>query len=156
MRYVRLGSTGVKVSRICLGCMSYGTTEWRPWVLTEDAALKDAPPLDLPEMFAAHQDDERATQTLLGLEMYLYAIRHPEARADIAPLLQAAQDGIAALVRRSRPGGGEGAPHDEDYDLAFSMVALHTLGALVGPLLPGGSAETEATVRRLVGRLLES
>jgi aryl-alcohol dehydrogenase (NADP+) len=38
MRYVRLGSTGVKVSRICLGCMSYGTTEWRPWVLTEDAA----------------------------------------------------------------------------------------------------------------------
>ena len=38
MRYVRLGSTGVKVSRICLGCMSYGTTEWRPWVLTEEAA----------------------------------------------------------------------------------------------------------------------
>ncbi|MGH6881489.1 MAG: aldo/keto reductase [Hypericibacter sp.] len=38
MRYVRLGSTGVKVSRICLGCMSYGTTEWRPWVLTEEEA----------------------------------------------------------------------------------------------------------------------
>jgi aryl-alcohol dehydrogenase (NADP+) len=38
MRYVRLGSTGVKVSRVCLGCMSYGTTEWRQWVLTEEAA----------------------------------------------------------------------------------------------------------------------
>ena len=38
MRYVRLGSTGVKVSRLCLGCMTYGTTAWRPWVLTEDAA----------------------------------------------------------------------------------------------------------------------
>lgn len=38
MRYVRLGSTGVKVSRICLGCMSYGTTAWRQWVLTEEAS----------------------------------------------------------------------------------------------------------------------
>jgi aryl-alcohol dehydrogenase (NADP+) len=38
MRYVRLGSTGVKVSRICLGCMTYGTTDWRPWILNEDAA----------------------------------------------------------------------------------------------------------------------
>lgn len=38
MRYVRLGSTGVKVSRICLGCMTYGTTDWRQWVLTEEAA----------------------------------------------------------------------------------------------------------------------
>jgi aryl-alcohol dehydrogenase-like predicted oxidoreductase len=38
MQYVRLGSTGVKVSRVCLGCMTYGTTAWRPWVLTEEAA----------------------------------------------------------------------------------------------------------------------
>ncbi len=35
MDYVRLGSTGVKVSRLCLGTMTYGTPEWRPWVLTE-------------------------------------------------------------------------------------------------------------------------
>jgi len=38
MEYVRLGSTGLKVSRICLGCMSYGSSKWRPWVLDEDAA----------------------------------------------------------------------------------------------------------------------
>jgi aryl-alcohol dehydrogenase-like predicted oxidoreductase len=35
MDYVNLGRTGLKVSRICLGCMSYGTPEWRPWVLSE-------------------------------------------------------------------------------------------------------------------------
>jgi 1-deoxyxylulose-5-phosphate synthase len=29
MQYARLGNTGLKVSRICLGCMSYGTPEWR-------------------------------------------------------------------------------------------------------------------------------
>lgn len=38
MKYVRLGNTGLKVSRLCLGCMSYGSTGWRPWVLEEDAA----------------------------------------------------------------------------------------------------------------------
>jgi aryl-alcohol dehydrogenase (NADP+) len=38
MKYVKLGQTGVSVSRICLGCMSYGTKKWREWVLTEDEA----------------------------------------------------------------------------------------------------------------------
>lgn len=38
MEYVRLGQTGLKVSRICLGMMSYGTLEWREWVLDEAAA----------------------------------------------------------------------------------------------------------------------
>ncbi|MCX7014706.1 MAG: aldo/keto reductase [Candidatus Sumerlaeota bacterium] len=38
MEYVRLGKTGLKVSRLCLGCMSYGDPAWRPWVLGEDAA----------------------------------------------------------------------------------------------------------------------
>ena len=38
MQYTRLGSTGLTVSRICLGTMTYGTPEWRPWVLDEDAS----------------------------------------------------------------------------------------------------------------------
>lgn len=38
MQYTRLGKTGMKVSRICLGTMSYGTPKWRPWVLDEDAS----------------------------------------------------------------------------------------------------------------------
>jgi aryl-alcohol dehydrogenase-like predicted oxidoreductase len=33
MDYIRLGSTGLKVSRICLGCMTYGSSRWRDWVL---------------------------------------------------------------------------------------------------------------------------
>jgi aryl-alcohol dehydrogenase (NADP+) len=35
MEYVNLGSTGLKVSRICLGTMTYGTKRWREWVLEE-------------------------------------------------------------------------------------------------------------------------
>jgi aryl-alcohol dehydrogenase (NADP+) len=39
MEYVRLGNTGLKVSRLCLGCMTYGSSKWRSWVLDEEAAL---------------------------------------------------------------------------------------------------------------------
>jgi aryl-alcohol dehydrogenase-like predicted oxidoreductase len=38
MQTTRLGATGLEVSRICLGCMSYGDPDWRPWVLDEGAA----------------------------------------------------------------------------------------------------------------------
>ena len=38
MQYVNLGRAGVKVSRICLGMMSYGDKAWREWMLSEDDA----------------------------------------------------------------------------------------------------------------------
>jgi aryl-alcohol dehydrogenase-like predicted oxidoreductase len=38
MQYVNLGRTGLKVSRICLGMMTYGSKKWREWVLEEEAS----------------------------------------------------------------------------------------------------------------------
>ena len=38
MDYVNLGATGIKVSRLALGCMTYGSSQWRPWVLDEEAS----------------------------------------------------------------------------------------------------------------------
>ena len=38
MHYVNLGTTGLKVSRLCLGAMTYGSSKWRPWVLDEEDA----------------------------------------------------------------------------------------------------------------------
>ncbi len=35
MQYVNFGRSGLKVSRLCLGMMTYGTSQWRPWVLDE-------------------------------------------------------------------------------------------------------------------------
>lgn len=36
MQYVNLGKSGLKVSRLCLGMMTYGTSKWRPWILDEE------------------------------------------------------------------------------------------------------------------------
>ncbi|WP_255167330.1 aldo/keto reductase [Natrononativus amylolyticus] len=36
MEYTTLGNTGMEVSRICLGCMSFGSSDWREWVLEEE------------------------------------------------------------------------------------------------------------------------
>ena len=38
MQYVNLGKTGLKVSRLCLGMMSYGSKQWRDWILEEEDA----------------------------------------------------------------------------------------------------------------------
>ncbi len=38
MEYIRLGKSGLKVSRLCLGTMTYGTSKWRAWVLDEAAS----------------------------------------------------------------------------------------------------------------------
>lgn len=38
MQYINLGKTGMKVSRLCLGMMSYGSRTWREWVLDEEQA----------------------------------------------------------------------------------------------------------------------
>lgn len=40
MILVRLGNSGLKVSRIILGCGSYGSSEWDSWVLGEEEAFK--------------------------------------------------------------------------------------------------------------------
>ncbi|HVW09654.1 MAG TPA: aldo/keto reductase [Bryobacteraceae bacterium] len=39
MELINLGRAGVQVSRLCLGCMTYGTSKWRPWVLDEPESI---------------------------------------------------------------------------------------------------------------------
>ncbi len=38
MQYTNLGKTGLRVSRLCLGMMTYGSKKWREWILEEDEA----------------------------------------------------------------------------------------------------------------------
>ena len=38
MKHRQFGNTGIKVSRLCLGTMTYGSKKWREWVLEEAEA----------------------------------------------------------------------------------------------------------------------
>jgi len=34
----RLGKSGLKVSKVILGCMSYGSSKWQPWILSSPSS----------------------------------------------------------------------------------------------------------------------
>ena len=42
METVKFGKTGMQVSKICLGWMTYGSTKWRDWVLEEEASRRSS------------------------------------------------------------------------------------------------------------------
>ncbi len=69
MQYVRLGNTGLKVSRICLGAMSYGAKAWRRWVLEEEDSrpfLKRALELGINFFDTADMYSNGVSEEILG------------------------------------------------------------------------------------------
>jgi aryl-alcohol dehydrogenase (NADP+) len=72
MEYTRLGSSGLKVSRLCLGAMSYGDPAWRPWILSEEAGrpfIKRALELginffDTADMYSGGRSEENLGRAL--------------------------------------------------------------------------------------------
>jgi len=69
MEYTRLGSSGLKVSRICLGAMTYGTPKWRAWVLDEEASrpfVKRAIELGINFFDTADMYSEGVSEEVLG------------------------------------------------------------------------------------------
>jgi len=79
MDYVRLGSTGLKVSRLCLGCMTYGTSKWRPWVLDEEASrpfIKRALEHGINFFDTANMYSLGVSEEVVGRALKDYAKRH--------------------------------------------------------------------------------
>ncbi|MUV90499.1 aldo/keto reductase [Halapricum sp. CBA1109] len=69
MEYTTLGSTGIEVSRICLGCMSFGTPDWREWVLAEDESreiIERAIELGINFFDTANMYSEGESERVLG------------------------------------------------------------------------------------------
>jgi aryl-alcohol dehydrogenase (NADP+) len=69
MNYVNLGSTGLKVSRICLGAMTYGSKKWREWVLEEEESqpfIKRALELGINFFDTADMYSDGASEEVLG------------------------------------------------------------------------------------------
>src|SRR5437660_615991 len=78
MEYINLGSTGLKVSRICLGAMTYGSKRWREWVLEEEESrpfIKRALELginffDTADMYSVGKSEEILGRALRMLESF--------------------------------------------------------------------------------------
>jgi len=110
-------------------------------------------PADLRRLLSVRvPDDDVLTRMLLTLELYTYAVRHPEAQADLAPLARSSMDVLARLVRAART-GVQGDPTAADRDTALGLAAVHLLAVVAGPLL-GDPGEIAASADRLVQRLL--
>ena len=78
MDYVRFGKTGMKVSRLCLGCMTYGSSKWREWVLDEEAArpfIKRALELGVNFFDTADMYSLGASEVVLGRALKDFARR---------------------------------------------------------------------------------
>ncbi|MDX2004349.1 MAG: aldo/keto reductase [Meiothermus sp.] len=74
MEYVRFGNTGLKVSKLCLGTMTFGSPQWRPWVLDEaasapilEAALdRGVNFFDMADFYSLGVGEEVVGRSLLG------------------------------------------------------------------------------------------
>ncbi len=85
MDYVNLGRSGLSVSRICLGCMTYGNSKWRPWVLERDAAMpffRKAWDLGINFFDTADMYSDGVSEEVLGFALREFAV--PRERVVVA------------------------------------------------------------------------
>jgi aryl-alcohol dehydrogenase-like predicted oxidoreductase len=78
MEMTRFGKTGMKVSRLCLGCMTYGSTKWRDWVLDEEASrpfIREALERGVNFFDTADMYSVGASEEILGRALKEYAKR---------------------------------------------------------------------------------
>ena len=79
MEYIRFGATGLKVSRICLGCMSYGEPmDNRPWALNEEQSrpfIKQALELGINFFDTANVYSNGMSETVVGRALRDFATR---------------------------------------------------------------------------------
>jgi aryl-alcohol dehydrogenase-like predicted oxidoreductase len=78
MLYTNLGRSGLQVSRLCLGCMTFGTSKWRDWVLDEDesrAVIKGALDMGFNFFDTANMYSHGRSEEVLGKALKDFARR---------------------------------------------------------------------------------
>ena len=78
MDYVNLGRTGLKVSRLCLGCMTYGSSKWRDWVLDEEQSrpfIKRAVEAGINFFDTANMYSDGVSEEVLGRALHDFSKR---------------------------------------------------------------------------------
>src|SRR5260370_17288906 len=80
MEFVNPGNNGLKVSRICLGCMTYGSKKWREWVLEEEESrpfFRRAIELGINFFDTADMYSLGVSEEITGRALKEFAPRHP-------------------------------------------------------------------------------
>src|SRR6202050_1162567 len=78
METVKFGKTGMQVSNVCLGCMTYGSTKWREWVPEEEASrpfIREALEKGVNFFDTADVYSQGASEEILGRALKEYAKR---------------------------------------------------------------------------------
>jgi len=78
METVKFGKTGMQVSKLCLGCMTYGSTKWRDWVLEEEASrpfIREALERGINFFDTADVYSQGASEEIVGRALKEYAKR---------------------------------------------------------------------------------
>ncbi|MCL2468124.1 MAG: TetR family transcriptional regulator [Micrococcales bacterium] len=115
----------------------------------DEAVFADRPAVrDL--LCPASDDPETLRRTLLAMEVYTYAVRHPDAQPHLAPLVATTWDRTAEILAATRPGPPE--PTQDDRDLALALLAVQTFAQIFGPVLGDDTAQESAA--RTIDRLL--
>lgn len=105
MEYVRLGNTGMTVSRLCLGCMSFGTPggPTHPWVLDEEAAqpfFRKAVEAGITFFDTANHYNYGASEEITGRALMKYARREEVVVATKVGLKMGEHPGGRGLSRK--------------------------------------------------------
>ncbi|MEY4634879.1 MAG: hypothetical protein RJA55_677 [Acidobacteriota bacterium] len=143
MDYVRLGTTGLKVSRLCLGTMTYGTPNWRPWVLDEAASrpfYKRAIEhginfFDSADMYSrgvseevlgrAIKDLARRDEVVVATKVFYPVTDHPNGRGLSRKHIMAAIDGSLKRLGMDYVDLYQIHRHDEHTPIEETLEALH-------------------------------
>ncbi|KAF8607860.1 Aldo/keto reductase [Ceratobasidium sp. AG-I] len=104
MKYVRLGQSGLKISRIILGTMSYGSPDWQKWVLGEEegiAHIKKAYDMGIQTFDTANVYSNGLSEVILGK-----AIKQHNLPRDEIVVLTKVYFGLGRTIGETFFGGG--------------------------------------------------
>ncbi|KAF7957523.1 hypothetical protein EAE96_003100 [Botrytis aclada] len=110
MEYTRLGNSGLKISKVIFGAMSFGSSEWQDWVLDEDEALpllKHAYDLGLNTWDTADTYSNGRSEEIIGKALKQYSIPRNKVVILSKCYFGVAEDGTQPHISTLRTNDGE-------------------------------------------------
>ncbi len=126
MEYTRLGNSGLKISKVIFGCMSFGEPSWQEWVIDEAAALpllKHAYDVGLNTWDTADIYSHGRSEEIIGKAIKQYKIPRNKIVILSKCYFGVAEDG-------SQPGIAASSINDGDFTNRVGLSRKHILDAV--------------------------